>query len=55
MLEFGDGYMRIFQNGKQLVNEDNTPYEIASPYTADMLPSVNYVGALTPCFWFISQ
>ena len=28
--------MRIFQNGKQLVNEDNTPYEIASPYTSDM-------------------
>jgi hypothetical protein len=31
MLEFGDGYMRIYQNGKQLVNGDNTPYEIASP------------------------
>ena len=30
------GNMRIFQNGKQLVNEDNTPYEIASPYTSDM-------------------
>jgi hypothetical protein len=36
MLEFGDGYMRIYQNGKQLVNGDNTPYEIASPYTSDM-------------------
>lgn len=39
MLEFGDGYMRIYQNGKQLVNGDNTPYEIASPYTADMPPA----------------
>lgn len=41
MLEFGDGYMRIYQNGKQLVNADT--YEIISPYTADMLPAVNYV------------
>ena len=50
MLEFGDGYMRIFQNGKQLVNEDNTPYEIASPYTSDMLPAVNYVQGADTMF-----
>jgi len=25
MLEFGDGYLRIYQNGRQLVNDDNTP------------------------------
>lgn len=28
MLECGDGYMRIFQNGAQLVKSDGTPYEI---------------------------
>ncbi|MBA7750916.1 hypothetical protein HV355_02735 [Enterobacter sp. RHBSTW-01064] len=50
MLEFGDGYMRIFQNGKQLVNEDNTPYEIVSPYTSDMLSAVNYVQGADTMF-----
>lgn len=43
VLEFGDGYLRVYQNGKPVVNADNTPYEIASPYSADRLPSVNYV------------
>ncbi|EOZ9097145.1 hypothetical protein ACQX94_003016 [Klebsiella aerogenes] len=50
ILEFGDGYLRIYQDGKQLVNEDNTPYEIASPYTSDMLPSVNYVQGADTMF-----
>ncbi|WP_336983923.1 hypothetical protein [Cedecea sp. HN178] len=50
MLEFGDGYIRFYQNGKQLVNADNTPYEIASPYTADMLPAVNYVQGADTMF-----
>lgn len=50
MLEFGDGYMRIYQNGKQLVNSNGTPYEIASPYTSDMLPAVNYVQGADTMF-----
>ncbi|MBU5384817.1 hypothetical protein [Citrobacter cronae] len=50
MLEFGDGYMRIYQNGKQLVNSQGTPYEIASPYTSDMLPAVNYVQGADTMF-----
>lgn len=50
MLEFGDGYIRFYQNGKQLVNADNTPYEIASPYTADMLSAVNYVQGADTMF-----
>lgn len=50
VLEFGDGYMRVFQNGQQVVNGDNTPYEIASPYTADMLPDVNYVQGADTMF-----
>jgi hypothetical protein len=50
VLEFGEGYMRVFQNGKQLVNADNTPYEITSPYTADMLPDVNYVQGADTMF-----
>lgn len=50
VLEFGEGYMRIFQNGKQVVNPDNTPYEIASPYTVGMLPDVNYVQGADTMF-----
>ncbi|PLE21232.1 hypothetical protein B6I67_07505 [Klebsiella pneumoniae] len=50
MLEFGDGYLRIYQNGRQLVNDDNTPYEIASPYTVDMLSEVNYVQGADTMF-----
>ncbi|MHB7006314.1 phage tail protein [Klebsiella pneumoniae] len=50
MLEFGDGYVRIYQNGRQLVNDDNTPYEIASPYTVDMLSEVNYVQGADTMF-----
>ncbi|HCW3115139.1 hypothetical protein [Citrobacter amalonaticus] len=50
VLEFGDGYMRVFQNGKQVVNGDNMPYEIASPYTAAMLPDVNYVQGADTMF-----
>ncbi|ASM16268.1 hypothetical protein BVG90_05865 [Serratia marcescens] len=50
VLEFGDGYMRIFQNGAQLVNNDNTPYEIASPYSSAMLPAVNYVQGADTMF-----
>lgn len=50
VLEFGNGYLRFFQNGAQLVNDDNTPYEIASPFNADMLPAVNYVQGADTMF-----
>lgn len=50
VLEFGDGYMRVYQNGKQVVNGDNTPYEIVSPYTAAQLPDVNYVQGADTMF-----
>lgn len=50
VLEFGNGYLRFFQNGAQLVSDDNTPYEIASPFNADMLPAVNYVQGADTMF-----
>ncbi|WP_368913498.1 hypothetical protein [Mixta calida] len=50
MLEFGDGYMRVYQYGKQLVNANGTPYEIKSPFTAAMLPDVNYVQGADTMF-----
>lgn len=50
MLEFGDRYMRIYQDGQQLVNGDGTPYEIASPYSVDQLPAINYVQGADTMF-----
>ncbi|WP_440482936.1 hypothetical protein [Serratia marcescens] len=50
ILEFGNGYVRFFQNGAQLVNGDNSPYEIGSPFSADMLPAVKYVQGADTMF-----
>jgi len=50
MLEFGDRYIRIYQNGQQLVNGDGTPYEIASPYSVAQLPAINYVQGADTMF-----
>ncbi|MEL5315742.1 hypothetical protein PTR49_05615 [Serratia ureilytica] len=50
ILEFGNGYVRFFQNGAQLVNGNNSPYEISSPFSADMLPAVKYVQGADTMF-----
>ena len=42
-LEFGDYYIRFFTNGGQILNDDNTVYEIASPYSEADLPLVKVV------------
>lgn len=31
-LEFGDGYMRVFKDGGQVLTSSNTAYELATPY-----------------------
>ncbi|CNG65640.1 hypothetical protein [Yersinia intermedia] len=49
MLEFGNGYVRFYQNGAQ-IGVGGVPYEIASPYTPDMLPSLNYVQGADTMF-----
>ena len=41
-LEFGDKYIRFHTEGKTLVNDDGTPYEIESPYAADDLFQIHY-------------
>jgi len=42
ILEFGDYYIRIYANYGQLVNKDQTPYEIETPYSsADIYDQVN--------------
>ena len=45
VLEFGDKYIRFYQNGGVVVDPSNTaiPYEIASPYAAIDLPQLKYV------------
>ncbi len=41
-LEFGDKYIRFHTEGKTLINEDGTPYEIASPYEEADLFAIHY-------------
>ncbi|MCL2899780.1 phage nozzle protein [Brenneria tiliae] len=50
MLEFGDGYVRFYQNGAQIVNDDNTPYEIESPYLSEDLEEVRFVQSADTMF-----
>jgi hypothetical protein len=50
MLEFGDLYLRVYKDGAQVLNEANQPYEIATPYTADMLTGVNFVQGADTMF-----
>lgn len=41
VLELGDKYMRIYTSAGQLLNDDGTPCEIATPYGAHELSSLN--------------
>ncbi|CNK10268.1 Uncharacterised protein [Yersinia aldovae] len=49
VLEFGNNYVRFYQNGAQ-IGSGSTPYEIASPYTSAMLSSLNYVQGADTMF-----
>lgn len=49
MLELGDYYMRVFKNGAPVLS-GGTPYEIATPYSALMLPDVAYVQGADTMF-----
>ena len=42
MLEFGDYYIRVFKDGGLLLKEDNTPVEIETPFSADILDELWY-------------
>lgn len=50
MLEFGDQYLRVYKDGAQVLNAANQPYEIATPYTADMLTGINFVQGADTMF-----
>ncbi|WP_145517987.1 hypothetical protein [Yersinia mollaretii] len=49
VLEFGNNYVRFYQNGAQ-IGSGSTPYEIVSPYTSAMLSSLNYVQGADTMF-----
>ncbi|MGK4422896.1 hypothetical protein ACSMDK_11700 [Yersinia enterocolitica] len=49
VLEFGNNYVRFYQNGAQ-IGSGSTPYEIASPYTSAMLSALNYVQGADTMF-----
>ncbi|WP_158785145.1 hypothetical protein [Pantoea sp. BAV 3049] len=49
MLEFGDGYIRFYQNGVQLT-VNGAPYEITSPYSQAQLPAITYVQGADTMF-----
>ena len=42
VLVFGHKWMRIMTEGKQLLNKDGTPYEIATPYTSEDVFNLDY-------------
>lgn len=46
ILEFGDGYMRVFKNGLPV----GAPYEIASPYSTSLLDNLAYVQGADTMF-----
>ncbi len=43
ILEFGPSYMRVFRNGGQVLNDDNSVYEAATNYDDDELDDLRYV------------
>ena len=42
VLELGEKYLRIYTASGQVLGEDNTPYELATPYLADEVAQINY-------------
>ncbi|HET6497628.1 MAG TPA: hypothetical protein VFH17_01040 [Coriobacteriia bacterium] len=49
VLEFGHQYMRVFRAGAQIMS-GAVPYEIATPYTAAMLPAVDFAQGADTMF-----
>jgi hypothetical protein len=53
MLVFGNNTMTVFrQDGTRVTNSDGTPYTIATPYTAAMLPEIDWAPAEKEVFFF---
>lgn len=52
MLEFGHLYMRVYVQGGGQVLSAGAPYEIATPYTEDMLAEMDYTQGADTMFIF---
>lgn len=50
MLEFGEKYMRVYKDGAQVLTSSGQPYEVATPYTADMLAGIDFVQGADTMF-----
>jgi len=42
ILEFGDEYIRFYMDGGQILDDNDEPYEIASPYIEEDLPMLKF-------------
>lgn len=42
VLEFGEKYIRFHTDGETLLNDDGTPYEVSTPYSADDIMDLHY-------------
>ncbi len=50
ILEFGHQYLRVYFGGAQIATTGGLPYEIATPYTEDMLDYLDYVQGADTMF-----
>ena len=50
ILEFGDYYIRFFNSGGQILDENGDPYEIASPYAEADLFELNFTQSADTLF-----
>lgn len=50
MLEFGDQYLRFYKDGAQILDGDENPYELATPYTETMLSGIDFVQGADTMF-----
>jgi len=42
-IEMGDGYLRFFKDGGQILDDEDAPYEIAAPWTEEQIFDVRFV------------
>ena len=52
MLEFGEGYIRVYRNGAVVESSPGVPYEIASPYTSAQVLELDYTQGADTMFLF---
>jgi len=51
VLEFGDLYMRVYRNGGQVLDVNDDPYEIVTPFAADELDGLQYAQSANTMYF----